>query len=148
MAGRKRKATDAPARRRVSRRTKQPEADSSCPTRDEMSTREAPSSPKSYLDKMPSEILQQIFLYSREPCLIHTCSRLHRILPSFTLWTRRLAGLALIETPGPKDGTAAGFFFEDNSPAAFANRADGLPLVGFRAPLEEHVRHELQKEVF
>ena len=102
---------------------------------------------KSYLDKMPSEILNEIFKHCREPSLIHTSSRLHRELPSYMYWTQRLAGMALIATPTPDDGLAwchADEFQEDPT-ITIANRDFALP--GLQAPLPEDERDQLQKEV-
>ena len=79
--------------------------------------------------------------------MIHTCSPLHGILPSFVSWTRRLAGLALIATPNPDDDLEWSLAdnFEEDPLITVANRCYALP--GLYAPLPEEVRDALQKEV-
>jgi hypothetical protein len=54
---------------------------------------------KSYLDKLPLEIINEIWKHSREPSLIHTCRRLYETLPSWTHVTKCMATLAIIAPP-------------------------------------------------
>ena len=129
MAGRKRKLTGAAqASRRVSRRLKQAQGDAS-PQHQDASTPTFSLESKSYLDKMPAEILLEIFTDCREPCMIHTCSRSHQVLPSFVSWTRRLSGMALIATPTPNDDLewALADDFEEDPLISVANRCYALP---------------------
>ena len=147
MAGRKRKLTGAAqASRRVIRKLEQAQGDAP-PQHQDASTPTYSSDARSYLDKMPAEILLDIFTYCREPCMIHTCSRLHQVLPSFVGWTRRLAGMALIATPTSNDDLewSLADTFEDDPLITVANRCYALP--GLQAPLPEELRDALQKEV-
>ena len=145
MAARKRKSTESQAPRRVSRRLIQPSESPSTSEVTSSSTTRTHST-KSYLDKLPVEIVQEIFQYCREPCLIHTCSRLHKILPSYKHWTQCLAGMAIIALPSQNDEFAFGDSgdFEEEPLVTVANRHYALP--GLHAPLADDTQEELQME--
>ena len=147
MAGQKRKSTRAAqASRHVSRKLKQAPGDA-MPQYQHATPPASSIKSKSYLDKLPAEIVLEIFIHCREPCMIHTCSRLHQVLPSYVRWTRRLSGMALIATPTPNDDVEWSLAdeFEHNPVITIANRCYALP--GLEAPLSEEVRNALQREV-
>lgn len=101
--------------------------------------------PEKCFAKIPSEIIHHIFQHCREPALIHTCQRFHQLLPSYQDLTRRLVGLALVDTTPPMNPELAlGSMeeFDEESTVALANDLFALPEL--RAPLSEESRNLLQ----
>lgn len=105
-----------------------------------------PSLPK--LDNMPAEVLQQIFWYAREPCLIHTCRRLYQLLPTFPLYTRALTFQAMVAAPlqDSLDPTL-NFPCRSEDPLEDISKKCG-DVCRLQTPMPEDERHELQQQVF
>ena len=89
----------------------------------------------SCFDKLPTEIITEIWQLCREPALIHSCRRMYETLPSFVAFAKCVAALAFIAQPCKNYDLDAVF-------------SDMLvPIPGIEKPYDAEARQQMQSEV-